>query len=248
MVLAARLRGHPRGADRGGRAPRAREPPRRPARPPRLPRVRDRGPGRGEVPRGRAAGPASHLGADRAARATALGLPADDPVLAVFGGLAGAQALNDFAADTWGERGPAILHIAGERDYDAVRARVDRPDYVLLATTDRFGEALAVADLALSRAGGTVWELAAAGTPADPRPVSARDGRSPVAERPPLRGGRRRGRRAPGGARPRPGARRRAARRPRAPRADARGDARLAKPEAADEIADELVRLAGARS
>jgi UDP-N-acetylglucosamine--N-acetylmuramyl-(pentapeptide) pyrophosphoryl-undecaprenol N-acetylglucosamine transferase len=37
---------------------------------------------------------------------------------------------------------------------------------VLLPTTDRFGDALAVADLALSRAGGTVWELAAAGTPA----------------------------------------------------------------------------------
>ncbi len=40
-----------------------------------------------------------------------------------------------------------------------------RPDYVLLPTTDDFGAALAVADLALSRAGGTVWELAAAGTP-----------------------------------------------------------------------------------
>jgi UDP-N-acetylglucosamine--N-acetylmuramyl-(pentapeptide) pyrophosphoryl-undecaprenol N-acetylglucosamine transferase len=32
--------------------------------------------------------------------------------------------------------------------------------------TDHFGDALAAADLAVSRAGGTVWELAAAGTPA----------------------------------------------------------------------------------
>ena len=94
--------------------------------------------------------PSSHLGADRAAGRLALGLPPEGPVLAVFGGLAGAQALNDFAVDTWGEAGPAILHIAGERDYEAVRARVRRADYVLLATTDRFGEALAVADLALS--------------------------------------------------------------------------------------------------
>jgi UDP-N-acetylglucosamine--N-acetylmuramyl-(pentapeptide) pyrophosphoryl-undecaprenol N-acetylglucosamine transferase len=70
------------------------------------------------------------------------------------------------AAQTWGERGPAILHIAGERDYEAVRGRVKRSDYVLLATTGRFGAALAAADLALSRAGGTVWELAAAGAPA----------------------------------------------------------------------------------
>ena len=110
--------------------------------------------------------PASHLGANRTAGRRALGLPEDGPVLAVFGGLAGAQALNELAADTWGERGPAILHIAGERDFEMVRERVRRPDYVLLATTDRFGEALAVADVALSRAGGTVWELAAAGTPA----------------------------------------------------------------------------------
>src|SRR6188508_2119623 len=89
--------------------------------------------------------PASHLGANRTAGRRALGLPEDGPVLAVFGGLAGAQALNELAADTWGERGPAILHIAGERDFEMVRERVRRPDYVLLATTDRFGEALAVA-------------------------------------------------------------------------------------------------------
>ena len=36
---------------------------------------------------------------------------------------------------------------------------------MLLANTDHFGAALAAADLAVSRAGGTVWELAAAGTP-----------------------------------------------------------------------------------
>jgi UDP-N-acetylglucosamine--N-acetylmuramyl-(pentapeptide) pyrophosphoryl-undecaprenol N-acetylglucosamine transferase len=58
------------------------------------------------------------------------------------------------------------LHVAGERDYGALRSHVKRDDYVLLPSTDHFGEALAVADLALSRAGGTVWELAAAGTPA----------------------------------------------------------------------------------
>ena len=31
--------------------------------------------------------------------------------------------------------------------------------------TDHFGDVLAAADVAVSRAGGTVWELAAAGTP-----------------------------------------------------------------------------------
>jgi UDP-N-acetylglucosamine--N-acetylmuramyl-(pentapeptide) pyrophosphoryl-undecaprenol N-acetylglucosamine transferase len=110
--------------------------------------------------------PQAHLGGERVEARRSFGLPADGPVLAVFGGLAGAQALNEFAVETWGERGPAVLHIAGERDFESVRTRVQRSDYVLLASTDRFGDALAVADLALSRAGGTVWELAAAGTPA----------------------------------------------------------------------------------
>jgi UDP-N-acetylglucosamine--N-acetylmuramyl-(pentapeptide) pyrophosphoryl-undecaprenol N-acetylglucosamine transferase len=109
--------------------------------------------------------PKAHLGASRSAGRARFGLPADRPVLAVFGGLAGAQALNEFAVETWGERGPAVLHVSGERDYESLLPRVRRDDYVLLATTDHFGEALAVADLALSRAGGTVWELAAAATP-----------------------------------------------------------------------------------
>jgi UDP-N-acetylglucosamine--N-acetylmuramyl-(pentapeptide) pyrophosphoryl-undecaprenol N-acetylglucosamine transferase len=42
---------------------------------------------------------------------------------------------------------------------------VHRPGYLLMASTDRFGEVLAAADVAVSRAGGTVWELAAAGLP-----------------------------------------------------------------------------------
>ena len=110
--------------------------------------------------------PKAHLGSSRVAGRERFGLPSDGSVLAVFGGLAGAHALSAFAVDTWGEQGPAVLHICGERDFDSLDPRVRRADYVLLASTDHFGDALAAADLALSRAGGTVWELAAAGTPA----------------------------------------------------------------------------------
>jgi UDP-N-acetylglucosamine--N-acetylmuramyl-(pentapeptide) pyrophosphoryl-undecaprenol N-acetylglucosamine transferase len=110
--------------------------------------------------------PSAHLGAGREDARARFGLPQDRPVLAVFGGLAGAQALNEFAVEAFGEDGPAVLHVAGARDYEALRPRVTRDDYVLLETTDEFGAALAAADLAVSRAGGTVWELAAAGTPA----------------------------------------------------------------------------------
>jgi UDP-N-acetylglucosamine--N-acetylmuramyl-(pentapeptide) pyrophosphoryl-undecaprenol N-acetylglucosamine transferase len=110
--------------------------------------------------------PKAHLGSSREAGRARFGLPEDGRVLAVFGGLAGAQALNRFAVDTWGGQGPAVLHLSGERDLADLEPRVRRPDYVLLASTHHFGDALVAADLALSRAGGTVWELAAAGTPA----------------------------------------------------------------------------------
>ncbi|HEX4745496.1 MAG TPA: UDP-N-acetylglucosamine--N-acetylmuramyl-(pentapeptide) pyrophosphoryl-undecaprenol N-acetylglucosamine transferase [Gaiellaceae bacterium] len=109
--------------------------------------------------------PSAHLGASKEEGRALFGLPADKPVLAVFGGLAGAQALNEFAVEAFGERGPAVLHVSGARDFDALRPRVTRDDYVLVASTDAFGAALAASDLAISRAGGTVWELAAAGTP-----------------------------------------------------------------------------------
>ena len=111
--------------------------------------------------------PRSHLDGDEKSGRARFGLPSEGPILAVFGGLAGAQALNEFVAETYGTGGPsAVLHIAGERDFEALQPRVQRTDYVLLATANDFGDALAVADLAISRAGGTVWELAAAGTPA----------------------------------------------------------------------------------
>jgi UDP-N-acetylglucosamine--N-acetylmuramyl-(pentapeptide) pyrophosphoryl-undecaprenol N-acetylglucosamine transferase len=95
-----------------------------------------------------------------------LGLPEDGSVLAVFGALAGAHALNELAIEAFGADGPAVLHISGERDFASLRARVTRPDYVLVPSTERFGAVLGAADLALSRSGGTVWELAAAGLPA----------------------------------------------------------------------------------
>jgi len=110
--------------------------------------------------------PQSHLEGDSKSGRARFGLPREGPVLAVFGGLAGARALNEFAAETYGRSGPsAVLHIAGERDFAALRPKVERNDYLLLATATDFGDALAVADLAISRAGGTVWELAATGIP-----------------------------------------------------------------------------------
>jgi UDP-N-acetylglucosamine--N-acetylmuramyl-(pentapeptide) pyrophosphoryl-undecaprenol N-acetylglucosamine transferase len=93
-------------------------------------------------------------------------LPADGPVLLVAGALAGARSINELVVESFAEVGPAILHISGERDYESLRGRVKRPDYRLIASTDRIGAAYSAADLVLSRAGSGVWEMAAAGTPA----------------------------------------------------------------------------------
>jgi len=94
------------------------------------------------------------------------GLPADGPVLLVAGGSQGARMLNDFALDTWSQSGPAMLHLCGPRYADELATRVTRDDYRLVPFVDDFGAAATAADLTLSRAGGTVWELAAAGAPA----------------------------------------------------------------------------------
>jgi UDP-N-acetylglucosamine--N-acetylmuramyl-(pentapeptide) pyrophosphoryl-undecaprenol N-acetylglucosamine transferase len=94
------------------------------------------------------------------------GLPESGRVLLVFGGSLGATLLNDLAMEAFGVAGPAVLHLCGTRDYDRLSPRVARPDYRLYAFTEEFGAALGASDLALARAGGSVWELAASGTPA----------------------------------------------------------------------------------
>ena len=93
-------------------------------------------------------------------------LPADGPVVLVFGGSQGAARLNEAAYAAFAESGPAVLHLAGERDFPELERRPRRDDYRLLPFTDEFGAALAAADLVVARAGGSVWEVAAAGKPA----------------------------------------------------------------------------------
>jgi UDP-N-acetylglucosamine--N-acetylmuramyl-(pentapeptide) pyrophosphoryl-undecaprenol N-acetylglucosamine transferase len=93
-------------------------------------------------------------------------LPAEGPVVLVFGGSQGARHLNEAAVEAFGPGGPAVLHLAGLRDYEALAARIERRDYRLLPFTDDFGAALSAADLVVARAGGSVWEIAAAGRPA----------------------------------------------------------------------------------
>jgi len=122
-----------------------------------------------EGPRYRVVGrpiPARSAPTDPAEGRGRFGLPVEGPVVLVFGGSLGAAALNEAVLDAFGESGPAVLHLCGDAHYDRLRERVSREGYVLLPFTDDFGAALAAADLVVARAGGSIWEVAAAGRPA----------------------------------------------------------------------------------
>jgi UDP-N-acetylglucosamine--N-acetylmuramyl-(pentapeptide) pyrophosphoryl-undecaprenol N-acetylglucosamine transferase len=61
-----------------------------------------------------------------------------------------------------------VLHVAGRRDYPELSERVlpERYDLREYLDLEQFGAALAAADLVVARAGGSVFEIAASGTPA----------------------------------------------------------------------------------
>jgi UDP-N-acetylglucosamine--N-acetylmuramyl-(pentapeptide) pyrophosphoryl-undecaprenol N-acetylglucosamine transferase len=61
-----------------------------------------------------------------------------------------------------------VLHVAGRRDYHELSERALPEGYDLREYLDleQFGDALAAADLVVARAGGSVFEIAASGTPA----------------------------------------------------------------------------------
>ena len=110
--------------------------------------------------------PARNRATSRAEGRRVFGLPPRARVLLVFGGSQGAASLNEETVEAFAATGPAVLHLCGERDFERLRPRISREDYKLVAFTDEFGAALAAADLVVARAGGSIWEVAAAGKPA----------------------------------------------------------------------------------
>jgi UDP-N-acetylglucosamine--N-acetylmuramyl-(pentapeptide) pyrophosphoryl-undecaprenol N-acetylglucosamine transferase len=102
--------------------------------------------------------------AERAAARAALGIGADELCVLVFGGSLGARSVNQAAVAAFADAPYRVLHVAGRRDFGELSA--PGPHYELRDYMTPFGEALAAADLAVARAGGSVFELAQYGLPA----------------------------------------------------------------------------------
>ena len=115
--------------------------------------------------------PAGTLTADHAAARERFGIPTGQRCLLVFGGSLGARTINDATLEAFGAAAPcAVIHACGRRDYDDLARRLkdlgSPPHYHLHAYIQPFSDALAIADLAVARSGGSVFEVAAAGLPA----------------------------------------------------------------------------------
>jgi UDP-N-acetylglucosamine--N-acetylmuramyl-(pentapeptide) pyrophosphoryl-undecaprenol N-acetylglucosamine transferase len=100
---------------------------------------------------------------DRPRAREQLGIGPDETVVLVFGGSLGARSINQAAIDAFAGAPYTVLHVAGRRDYADLQPPPGR--YILLDYVTPFGEALAAADLAVARAGGSIFELAQYGLP-----------------------------------------------------------------------------------
>lgn len=116
----------------------------------------------------------------------ALDLPPDRTLIAVFSGSLGSRRINEAVAGLvrrWAHRDDlAIRHVVGRRDWEQFAAEAPEPPteglrYQIVAYEDRMELLLDAADLAVTRAGGAVFELMATGVPAIlvPLPIAPRD-------------------------------------------------------------------------
>lgn len=108
--------------------------------------------------------------ATRTAGRRAFGIAPDATVVLVVGGSQGARTLNIAATEAFGTTPPVeIIHVTGPGQLEETRAMLEGRDpgvgYRLLGWLDNLPDAIAAADLVVSRSGGSVFELAAIGRP-----------------------------------------------------------------------------------
>src|SRR5690349_11639059 len=108
--------------------------------------------------------PVPEVYADRARARAQLGIGEDETAVLIFGGSLGARSINHAAVEAFKDAPYRVIHVAGTRDYPDLKAPGDH--YVLLDYLTPFGIALAAADVAVARSGGSIFELAQYGLPA----------------------------------------------------------------------------------
>jgi UDP-N-acetylglucosamine--N-acetylmuramyl-(pentapeptide) pyrophosphoryl-undecaprenol N-acetylglucosamine transferase len=101
---------------------------------------------------------------DRKAARERFGIGAEETCVLVFGGSQGARSINHAAVEAFAGARFHVLHAAGERDLPDLQA--PGPHYDLRGYISEFGEALVASDLVIARSGGSIFEIAAAGRPA----------------------------------------------------------------------------------
>jgi UDP-N-acetylglucosamine--N-acetylmuramyl-(pentapeptide) pyrophosphoryl-undecaprenol N-acetylglucosamine transferase len=101
---------------------------------------------------------------DRDAARARFGIADEETCVLVFGGSQGARSINLAAIEAFAGAGFRVLHAAGERDLPQLKS--PGPHYDLRGYIDDFGEALIASDIVVARAGGSIFEIAAAGRPA----------------------------------------------------------------------------------
>ena len=82
----------------------------------------------------------------------------------VFGGSLGARSINEAAVAAFADAPFRVLHAAGKRDFPNLVS--PGPHYDLREYISPFGPALLAADLVVARSGGSVFEIAQYGRPA----------------------------------------------------------------------------------
>jgi UDP-N-acetylglucosamine--N-acetylmuramyl-(pentapeptide) pyrophosphoryl-undecaprenol N-acetylglucosamine transferase len=107
---------------------------------------------------------------DRAAARARFAIGEDEACVLVFGGSLGSRSINEAAVAGLAGAAFRVLHVAGARDYPDLRRRLgeqpaggyDLREYL----HEGFGDAILASDLCVARAGGSIFEIAAHGRPA----------------------------------------------------------------------------------
>ncbi len=124
--------------------------------------------------------PASNY--DRNAARERLEIAPEETCVLIFGGSLGARSINLAAIEAFTGAAFHVLHVCGKRDYPELAGRElpERYDLREYLDLEEFADALSAADLVVARAGGSVFEIVAHGLPAIlvPYPHAAADHQS----------------------------------------------------------------------